>query len=65
MAAVRCERCGHDNLSHEDLGRWVQGEPQLVDERGNGYKFENTVEGVRAVKIDPPPAATRMPLRTR
>ena len=50
--AITCSRCAHQNLDHEDLGRWVEGEPQLIDERGDRWKFETTFEGVRAVRMD-------------
>ena len=53
--AVRCTRCGFDNLSHEHLGTWVEGDPQLVDEHGNGFRFTNAAEGgVKLVPISPP-----------
>ena len=34
LAIAKCANCGHENLDHEDLGRWVQGEAQLFDETG-------------------------------
>ena len=49
-AAVTCQRCGHSNLEHEDLGRWAEGEPQLLDEHGQGWVFENGLDGVRQVR---------------
>ena len=32
----------------------LQGDPMLIDERGDGYKFENGVDGIRKVKMEPP-----------
>ena len=52
--AVTCQRCGYQNMDHEDLGNWEEGDPMLVDEHGDGWRFENSVEGVRKVKMVPP-----------
>ncbi|KAH8067912.1 DUF3464-containing protein [Aureococcus anophagefferens] len=38
-AAVTCMRCGRDNLRHQDLGKWEEGEPHMVNERGDGVRF--------------------------
>jgi hypothetical protein len=38
-AAVTCMRCGRDNLRHQDLGKWEEGEPHMVNERGEGVRF--------------------------
>ena len=38
-AAVTCERCGFTNLAHEDMGTWEEGEPHMVNERGEGVRF--------------------------
>ena len=61
MGAVTCRRCGFQNMDHEDLGRWEEGDPMLVDEHGDGWKFENGVDGVRRVKMEPPGRARRGP----
>ena len=37
LSIANCSRCGHANLDHEDLGRWQEGEPQLIDEKGDMY----------------------------
>ncbi len=56
MGAVVCGRCGFDNLAHEDLGRWTEGEPNLVDEKGDAWRFVNAATGgVRKERIPPPP----------
>ena len=54
MGAVTCSRCGFQNLAHEDLGKWSEGEPHLVDERGDGWRFVDGVDGVRKEKMEPP-----------
>ena len=60
MGAVTCTRCGYTNLDHEDLGPWKEGEPQLVDERGRGWKFENDVQGgTKRVSVPAPPRPTK------
>ena len=51
MAAVQCQRCGHDNMQHEDLGQWHEGEPNLLDEHGAAWKFVNGIDGVRKVRM--------------
>lgn len=48
MAA--CAFCGHENLDHEDLGRWSEGEPQLIDEEGRKFKWIMSVAGGGAAK---------------
>jgi hypothetical protein len=50
LGIARCSLCGHENLAHEDLGRWREGEPQLVDEEGKRWKWIMTVEGGGAAK---------------
>ena len=45
---------GFDNLAHEDLGQWSQGEPNLVDEHGDAWRFVNGVNGVRKEKMARP-----------
>ena len=56
MGAATCNRCGWTNIEHEDLGRWEEGEPMLVDERGDGWKFVNNAEGgISKVRVEPPP----------
>ena len=52
--AVTCQRCGFTNMDHEDMGRWVEGDPQLLDENGDGWRFVNAVDGVRKQKMEPP-----------
>mmetsp|Transcript_23800 Transcript_23800/g.47519 ORF Transcript_23800/g.47519 Transcript_23800/m.47519 type:complete len:87 (+) Transcript_23800:539-799(+) len=47
MGAVTCTRCGHTNLDHEDLGKWEDGEPNLVDEKGDAWRFVNGVDGIK------------------
>ena len=59
MGAVTCQRCGWTNIEHEDLGKWSEGEPNLVDEHGDGYKFVNGTDGIRKVKMDPPGGGRR------
>lgn len=60
MGAVTCQRCGYQNMDHEHLGDWREGEPMLVDENGDGWRFESCVEGTRKVKMErPPPPAKR------
>ncbi len=49
--AVTCQRCGYQNLEHEDLGRWDESEPHMIDEHGDGWRFENAVDGVRRVLV--------------
>ena len=56
MGAVTCQRCGFQNVEHEDLGEWAEGDPMLVDEHGDGWRFEACVEGTRRVKMHPPAA---------
>lgn len=52
MGAVQCQRCGFTNSDHDDLGRWSEGEPMLLDEHGHGWKFENAPDGgIRRVKV--------------
>lgn len=52
MGAVQCQRCGFTNMDHDDMGSWVEGEPQLLDEHGNGWRFENAPDGgIRKVKL--------------
>ncbi|KAL1515745.1 hypothetical protein AB1Y20_002361 [Prymnesium parvum] len=58
MGAVRCQRCGFANLDHEDLGQLQDGDPHLVDEKGNGWKFENDIQSM-GVKLVPVPAPAR------
>ena len=41
-------------MDHEDMGRWVEGDPQLLDENGDGWRFVNAVDGVRKQKMEPP-----------
>ena len=55
MGAATCTRCGWSTLEHEDLGKWEEGDPMLVDEHGDGWRFENAAEGgIRKVKMQPP-----------
>ena len=55
MAGITCQRCGFQNIEHDDLGRWEEADPHLVDEHGDGYKFVNSTEGgIRKVKMEPP-----------
>lgn len=49
--AVTCQRCGYTNIDHDDLGRWNEGEPQLMDEHGKFWRFENAVDGIRKVRM--------------
>lgn len=52
MGAVKCQRCGFLNSDHDDLGRWSEGEPMLLDEHGKGWKFENSPDGgIRRVQV--------------
>jgi hypothetical protein len=55
LALTACALCGHQNLEHEDLGRWVEGEPQLVDEDGKRWKwimgFEEGAAMPRQMKV--------------
>ena len=50
LAIAKCSRCGHDNLAHEDLGKWMEGEPQLVDEDGRRFVWKMVIEGGGAAK---------------
>lgn len=50
LSIAKCARCGHENLAHEDLGRWLEGEPQLIDEHGRKWKWIMSVEGGGAAK---------------
>ena len=45
------KRCGHDAMDHEDLGRWCEGEPMLLDEKGEGWRFVNGVDGIRKERV--------------
>ena len=36
---LMCTRCGLSNLRHADMGRWEEGEPHLVNEKGEGVRF--------------------------
>ena len=47
-------RCGFTSDQHDDLGRWVEGEPMLVDEHGEGWTFVNGVDGVQKRRVPPP-----------
>ena len=55
MGAVICTRCGFDNLAHEDLGKFHEGDPNMIDERGHAWRFVNGVNGVRAERMATPP----------
>ena len=39
LGITKCASCGLDCIVHEDLGRWTEGEPQLVDETGRKFKW--------------------------
>ena len=54
LRGVTCSRCGFQNIEHEDLGRWEEGDPHLVDENGDGWRFVNAYDGVRKEKMQPP-----------
>ena len=49
LSIAKCQACGHENLDHEHLGQWTEGEPQLVDETGR-WKWIMSVEGGGAAK---------------
>lgn len=50
IGVAACSTCGRQNLDHEDLGRWMEGEPALVDENGQRWKWIMSVEGGGAAK---------------
>ena len=49
LSIAKCQACGHENLDHEHLGHWNEGEPQLVDETGR-WKWIMSVEDGGAAK---------------
>ncbi|KAK7239173.1 hypothetical protein SO694_000273101 [Aureococcus anophagefferens] len=56
-AAVTCMRCGRDNLRHQDLGKWEEGEPHMVNERGEGGEHRGLAPSLLAAGAAPPSLA--------
>ena len=37
--------------TYVDLGRWSEGEPNLLDEHGNAWRFVMGIDGVRKERM--------------